>query len=71
MSEEFRGALTEAGLRVADITFDLQPGQLISKAMVLSRDPSRLEAMRRMALSVAASRNWSSVAREYVKLIDG
>lgn len=70
-SEDFRHALRENGLTDEEITFDLRAGEVTSKAMTLSRDPFRLKAMRRMALSVAAARNWSGVARDYVNLIDG
>jgi glycosyltransferase involved in cell wall biosynthesis len=69
-SEDFQCALWENGLTTEDIMFDLRPGELASKAMALSRDLCRLKKMRRTALAVAAARNWSTVARDYVKLID-
>jgi glycosyltransferase involved in cell wall biosynthesis len=69
-SQDFYRALKENRLSIEDITFDLMPGQLVRKGIALSRDTNRLKAMRRMALSVAAARSWSGVAKEYVKLID-
>ena len=70
-SDDFRSAVRDFELEITDLTFEMSPGQLTSRALALCRDKFRLEAISQMALAVAAKRDWSAVARTYLNFMHG